>query len=411
MLGGTYVKSKRRGLAAGVLGGALLLSTAACGGSGAASAGSTPSGAPGAASTPAAAPKPTVSAAVVSIEPADGAKDVKPSGVLKVSVASGRLSSVKVTDKDGKEVAGAITTDGAGWAPKGALAVGAQYTVSAAAADASGLATTARSSFSTLTPEDEASPHDNVDSGSTYGTGMIVSLEFDRDVQDKKAVEQGVTFDAPGGVAVKGHWFGSRRVDFRPEKYWTPDSKVTVHYRLKGVEIAPGVYGGVDRDEPFSIGRSQVTTVDAGAHEMKVERGGQVETVAVTTGKSGFATWSGVMVIEEKAEHTRMTSQGVSGVAKGDEYDLASVPHAMRLTTSGTYVHGNSWALDAMGSYNASHGCIGVADSPSGSASSDAGKFFDSSLIGDVVKVVNSKGATVDADNGLSGWNVGWGDW
>ncbi|MER5637615.1 Ig-like domain-containing protein [Kitasatospora sp. NPDC002227] len=401
--------SKRRGLAAVGLGGALVLMTAACGSGSGSGADAAAARAGSKAPSASASPGPTVSAAVVKIEPADGAKDVKPGGALKVSVASGKLSTVKVTDQQGRAVDGAVTADGSGWAPKGALSVGQKYTVNATAADQAGLAATATSSFTTLTPEDEASPHDNIDAQGTYGVGMIVSLEFDRDVKDRKAVEAGITFDTSDGSVVKGHWFGSRRVDFRPESYWKPDTKVTVHYRLKGVEIAPDVYGGVDADEPFTIGRSQISTVDASSDEMKVERGGQVTaTYPITAGKPGFASWNGTMVIGEKSGTTRMTSQGITS-AKGEEYDL-QVPHAMRLTTSGTYVHGNYWS-DAFGSYNASHGCIGLSDTQAGSGSSDAGKFFDSSLVGDVVKVVNSKGGQVEPDNGLSGWNVPWGNW
>jgi len=31
-------------------------------------------------------------------------------------------------------------------------------------------------------------------------------------------------------------------------------------------------------------------------------------------------------------------------VGFGGEYDIPDVPHAMRLTTSGTFVHGNYWS-------------------------------------------------------------------
>ncbi|MGN9757585.1 hypothetical protein [Streptomyces sp. SD31] len=35
-----------------------------------------------------------------------------------------------------------------------------------------------------------------------------------------------------------------------------------------------------------------------------------------------------------------------STVGLGDEYDISDVPHAQRLTTSGTFVHGNyGWNL------------------------------------------------------------------
>ena len=92
------------------------------------------------------------------------------------------------------------------------------------------------------------------------------------------------------------------------------------------------------------------------------------------------------------------------------EYDVPDVPHAMRLTTTGTYIHGNYWG-NAFGKSNASHGCVGLKDVKGGSSSSSAGAFFNSSLIGDVVKIVNSTGRTVGADNGLSGWTLPWSNW
>ncbi|MFD0574645.1 L,D-transpeptidase [Kitasatospora gansuensis] len=150
--------------------------------------------------------------------------------------------------------------------------------------------------------------------------------------------------------------------------------------------------------------------MDLNSHRMTVERDGQVtDTVPITGGKSGFDTWGGVMVAEAMEGTTRMTSNGVTRAGSGDEYDLV-VPHAIRLTDSGTYVHGNYWS-GSIGSANGSHGCIGVQDVEGGSDGSRAGKFYNSTIVGDVVKVVNSKGDTVSPENGLSGWNVPWGSW
>ncbi|MFJ1704188.1 Ig-like domain-containing protein [Kitasatospora sp. NPDC088346] len=410
-MGSKRVKSIRTGLAAGAVTGALVLLATGCNAAG----GGTAAGPAAAlAPTPATSPTsaaPTASAAVLSIEPADGAKGVKPAGALKVGVTGGKLTTVAVTGPDGAQVPGALAADGLSWVPAGNLAVSSQYRVAATATDANGIATTAQSGFTTLTPAKDAGAHDNIADNATYGVGMIVSLTFERPVKDRAAVEKGVTFETSDGTVVKGHWFGNQRVDFRPAEYWKAGTKVTMHYRLKSVEVAPGVYGGVDRDEPFTIGRSQLSTADVATHQMAVVRDGQqVDTVPFTAGKPGFDTWNGTMVIEDMSETTRMTSQGVAGVGSGDEYDISDVPHAMRLTDSGTYVHGNYWG-NAFGSYNASHGCIGLADGKGGTAGSRAGKFYASSLVGDVVTVVNSKGGKVSADNGLSGWNLDWASW
>ncbi|OKJ07607.1 hypothetical protein AMK19_20995 [Kitasatospora sp. CB01950] len=351
-----------------------------------------------------------VSTAQLTVTPADGAADVAPKDGLQVAVAGGKLTTVAVTDKNGKAVAGEIAADGLSWKPTEQLTVGTTYTVNAQAVDQAGLVAASTSTFTTLTPAKKVATNDNIADNGTYGVGMIVSVNFSKAVKNKDAVLAGITVEGSDGTVAKGHWFGTSRLDFRPENYWKPGTKVTVKYRLKNVEVAPGVYGDVDKDEPFTIGRYQVSTVDAATHMMTVSRGGgDTQSVPITAGNDQNPSWNGTMVISTKEKVTRMNSATVSNV-KGDEYDVPDVPHAMRLTTSGTYVHGNYWG-SAFGKSNASHGCIGVSDAKGGSDSSAAGKFFNSSIVGDVVKIVNSKGQTVSGDNGLSGWTVPWSKW
>ncbi|MFJ9841271.1 Ig-like domain-containing protein [Kitasatospora sp. NPDC101155] len=401
----------RRGAMALVMGGVLLL-TAACnddkGGSSGDAAATASADANGTAAPGGNAATPKASAAVLAVEPKDGAQDVAPSA-LKVSVSNGKLTTVEVTDKNGKPVEGAITPDGSGWKPAAALAVGMAYKVNAQAKDDTGLVSASTTSFTTLMPEKKVSTNDNISDGATYGVGMIVSVNFSKGVKNKDAVVKGITVEASDGTTVKGHWFGDDRLDFRPENYWKPGTKVTIKYRLKSVEVAPGMYGDVDKDEPFTIGRSMVSTADAKSHQMTVERDGKSTTVPVTLGADATPSWGGTMVIMEKDKVTHMDSHTVG---LGGEYDIKDVPHAMRLTSSGTFVHGNYWADPApFGKVNKSHGCISMADEKGGSDSSVAGKFFNDSMVGDVVKIVNTKEKTVSPSNGLGGWNVDWASW
>ncbi|MER7848610.1 Ig-like domain-containing protein [Kitasatospora sp. NPDC096077] len=401
----------RRGAMALAMGGVLLL-TAACnddkGGKSADAAATASADANGTAAPGGSAASPKASAAVLAVEPKDGAQDVAPSA-LKVSVSNGKLTTVEVTDKNGKPVEGAITPDGTGWKPAAALAVGMAYKVDAQAKDDAGLVSASTTSFTTLTPDKKVSTNDNIADGATYGVGMIVSVNFTKDVKNKDEVLKGITFQTDNGTVVKGHWFDSRRVDFRPEEYWKPGTKVTIKYRLKSVEVAPGVYGDVDKDEPFTIGRSMVSTADAKTHKMTVERDGKSSTLPVTMGADATPSWSGTMVVMAKEKVTHMDSHTVG---LGGEYDIPDVPHAMRLTTSGTFVHGNYWYKGMpFGNVNGSHGCISMQDVQGGSDSSSAGTFYNESMVGDVVKVVNSKEKTVSPSNGLGGWNITWANW
>ncbi|MFJ7245266.1 Ig-like domain-containing protein [Kitasatospora sp. NPDC098652] len=408
------MRSIRRVVAVGLVGGAMTL-TAACGGGNGGGSGSGAAkadlGAGAGASASAAAPSssvPKVSTAAVSIEPKNGAVDVAP-GALKIGATGGKLTTVKVSDKAGKEVPGTIAADGASWTPSTGLAVGTAYQVSAMAADANGAVAEADSSFTTLTPAALAKAVDNVDDNATYGVGMIVSVDFSKDVTNKDAVLKGISFETDNGTVVKGHWFDDRRLDFRPEEYWKPGTKVTVRYRLKSVEIAPGVYGA-DRDEPFTIGRSQISTVDAAAHRMTVVRDGQSSDIDITSGSDQHPTWNGTMVVMAKEDTVRMQSSTLPGMT-GAPYDL-QVPHSIRLTTSGTYVHGNYWSGSAFGEDNVSHGCVGLRDVKGGGEGTSMGKFYAGTLVGDVVTVKNSiKKEPLDPANGLSGWNLPWSKW
>ncbi|CAM5311964.1 hypothetical protein STANM309S_02236 [Streptomyces tanashiensis] len=111
---------------------------------------------------------------------------------------------------------------------------------------------------------------------------------------------------------------------------------------LDGVEGRPGVYGKQKKSISFTIGRRQVSTVDASAKTMKVERDGAViKTLPITAGAPSTTTYNGQMVISEKYKVTRMNG---ATVGFGGEYDIKDVPHAMRLSNSGTFVHGNYWA-------------------------------------------------------------------
>ncbi|MFF3918783.1 Ig-like domain-containing protein [Streptomyces sp. NPDC001852] len=350
------------------------------------------------------------STAAVAISPKSGATGVDTSGALKVSVAKGKLTEVTVKDAKGRTVPGSIAGGGASWTPSTHLAAATKYTVHAVARDSEGREAAEDSSFTTLTPKNTFLGYFTPEDGSTVGVGMPFSVDFTRGITHSDAVEKAIRIRTEPAVDVEGHWFGNDRLDFRPEKYWKAGTKVTVDLDLDGVEGRDGVYGKQHKTIRFTIGRNQVSVVDAEKHTMKVTQDGKViKTLPVTTGKPGYDTWNGQMVISEKLAVTRMNGETVG---YGGEYDIKDVPHAMRLTTSGTFLHGNYWGGDAFGNYNASHGCVGLRDVRGGyDGSTPAAWMFNHSMIGDVVIVKNAHDRTVDPANGFNGWNMSWADW
>ncbi|MEU3502966.1 Ig-like domain-containing protein [Streptomyces hundungensis] len=394
----------RRGAVPALIAGALLLLVTACGGGDGSSSNAKAGGASAAEDTKA-------SEAVVTVVPADNAKDVATNGALKISADKGKLTAVAVADSKGNAVAGKISADGLGWIPDQHLASATQYKVHAVAKDTKGRESAKDTTFTTLVPKNTFIGQYVPEDGSTVGVGMPVSINFNRGITNPEAVEKAIAVTAEPSVPVEGHWFGNDRLDFRPEKYWAPGTKVTVKLNLDGVEGRPGVYGKQTRTLHFTIGRSQVSTVDASAHTMRVERDGQLlRTIPISAGAPANTTYNGQMVISEKFEVTRMNG---ATVGFGGEYDIKDVPHAMRLSSSGTFIHGNYWGDPSVfGSVNTSHGCVGMRDARgAGDPSKPAAWFYDNSLVGDVVVVKNSKDKVIQPDNGLNGWNLSWSEW
>ncbi|MHC3474337.1 L,D-transpeptidase [Streptomyces sp. 7R007] len=352
------------------------------------------------------------STAKIVISAKDGSTDAS-INTTGVKVTDGKLTDVKMTVAgSGQAVAGSISADGSSWKPNEQLERGTKYQLSATAKDASGRTAAANSIFTTVTSAHSFIGTYTPDNGTTVGVGMPVSFTFDKVISDKKAVQSHITVASSSGQKVVGHWFGAQRLDFRPEEYWKAGSKVTMKIDLDGVEGANGVYGVQKKTVTFTIGRSQVSTVDVNTETMTVVRDGKtLKTVPISSGSPQHTTYNGQMVISEKFVQTRMNSQTVG---LGGEYDIPDVPHAMRLTQSGTFIHGNYWynkGNPPFGREGTSHGCVGLADVQGAQGDTPAKWFYDNSLIGDVVIVKNSPDKTVAPDNGLNGWNLSWSDW
>ena len=85
-----------------------------------------------------------------------------------------------------------------------------------------------------------------------------------------------------------------------------------------------------------------------------------------------------------------------------DAYKL-TVKDAMRLTWSGEYLHAAPWSVGSQGVANVSHGCTGMSNA-------NAQWMFNHSLVGDVVKYVNST-RPLEQGNGYTDGNIPWTQW
>ncbi|WP_328557467.1 L,D-transpeptidase [Streptomyces sp. NBC_00358] len=327
---------------------------------------------------------------------------------VRVTVSNGVLTKVTMTaTATGTEVPGTLSADGTSWKPNAPLKQATRYLVAAEAEDAQGRSATTNAAISTVSPANDFLGHLSPENGSTVGVGMPVSFTFDKAIGDKAGVASKIQVSSSSGEQVVGHWLNNSRLDFRPEHYWKPGSTVTVKMDLDGVR----------KTATFKIGRSQISTVDASTKQMTVVRDGKtIKTIPISSGSAEHPTYNGRMVISEKFRHVHMNASTVGLTEKDGKpsYDIKAVPHAMRLTDSGTFIHGNYWGGNSVfGKVNTSHGCVGLKDvRNAGDGTQPAAWFFDHSLVGDVVIVKNSTDkAKVAPDNGLGDWNMPWSEW
>ena len=359
-----------------------------------------------------AAPRSSSTPAQLTLSLADGAVDVAPTTPLEVTVTGGELDEVSVADSDGAEVAGSVEPSAddpttAVWTPETDLAYGTSYEVTATAANADDDETTTTSTFTTVTPTTLSTPSVGPLDGTTVGVGMPIRVFFDDAVADKAAVESHLLVTSSTPTDGSWNWVSDSEVHFRPSTYWPANSTVTLDADLYGVSFGDGVWGEKDREVSFSVGAKHVSVADAAAHTLTVYDGDAVvQTYPMSAGSSENPTHNGAHVVLEKFDTVTMDSStfGLAVDAPGG-YRAEGVKYATRISNNGEFVHGAPWSVASQGSANVSHGCINLTDDR-------AHWFYDFSIPGDVVEVVNSEGGTLtSADGDIYDWAVRWDQW
>ncbi|HEY5832773.1 L,D-transpeptidase [Streptomyces sp.] len=357
---------------------------------------------------------PTPTGPRVTVEPAADATAVDPAAPVKVTVPDGTLSTVTVTPdgtaSDGVrpvEVTGVLDAAKHTWTSDRTMTPGTSYTVRVTAADASGTQTRTTSTFRTVTAARINGVTPTPLNNAVVGVGLPVSLAFDKPVVNKAAVEKALSITTT--PAVQGSWgwitdplTGIQRVDWRPDTYWKPGTKVTLTAKLSGIDTGNNRYLRRDVHDTFTIGTARISYVDLKAKTMRVtENGRTVKDFKISGGRADFPTWNGQMVVIGKQSTIRMTSASVGIATNKDAADFydKDVKFAVHITTSGTFTHAAPWNDALMGVRNNSHGCVGM-------RTADAKWFFDRATRGDLVIAHGSTRATVDKGNGYGEWNL-----
>ncbi|RQW89106.1 hypothetical protein DKL51_23965 [Micromonospora globispora] len=357
----------------------------------------------------------------VTVTPAADATKVSPLERVVVAVEGGTLKDVSVVT-GGKTVAGEVSGDDQAWRSTGKLAYGKTYTVTVSVADSAGTLTHHTSSFSTVKPSGvasvtfQASALTALRTGGTYGVGQPVMVNFSRPVKNRAEAEKAMQVETTPAVEGRWRWIDGHNAHWRPAKYWTPGTKISVKINLFGQSLGNGVYGGVNASTNFTIGPSRIAIADASTHRMKVYLDGKmVRDIPISMGKGGTAvgangevisywTASGPHVVMTREPSHRMTSASYGIVdPKDPNYYDEIIKLCLRISYSGEFVHLADWNIDVQGSDNTSHGCINVGPA-------DAQWFYNTFRLGDVVDVRNTPRPMALTD-GVGDWTVPWDKW
>jgi lipoprotein-anchoring transpeptidase ErfK/SrfK len=389
----------------------VVLGATGCGGHGGGRAGAAPDGGGGSSAGAASGP-----GTRITVTPAAGAAPVAPGSTVRVVAAGGTLAAVAVTpDGDASDgvvpvaVTGVLDAARHTWTSDRTMTPGTSYTVRVTAQDAAGRRTRTSRTFRTTAAAKVNGVTPTPLNHAVVGVGLPVSLAFDTPVGDaaKATVEKALSITTRPSVPGSWGWLtdpltGVQRVDWRPDAYWTPGTQVTLTARLSGIDTGGHRYLRRDIHDTFTIGAARISYADLHTHTMRVtENGRTVRTLPISGGRPDYPTWNGTMVVLDKQSTVRMTSASVDIATSKDSSDFydEDVKYAVRITTSGTFVHAAPWNDALMGHANASHGCIGM-------STADAAWFFGKAVRGDLVVATGSTRATVGKGNGYGDWNL-----
>lgn len=358
--------------------------------------------------------KATVPPVRVRVTPGTGSTGVSPLERIIVAVADGTLGSVTVTAGKAK-VAGAVRDDGT-WRSAEDLAYGKKYTVTVTATDSAGAATTEKTTFTTLKPENvarvtfQANAMLALKEGRTYGAGQPVIVAFSRAV-NKKAAENAIEISTSPSVEGRFYWKDDRTVHWRPAKYWAAGTRINVKVNAFGVKLGKTTYGARNTSTHFRIGRQLIAISDNRTHLTKVYIDGKlVRTMRSSLGKGGGTTgangerisyWTAGgphVVLGKKRRHTMSSaSYGVTDKNDPNYYVSENIEFCTRISYSGEYLHAAPWN-GSLGRANLSHGCINL-------STADAKWVYNNFLVGDIVDVKNTP-RELPIWNGLGDWTV-----
>jgi lipoprotein-anchoring transpeptidase ErfK/SrfK len=358
--------------------------------------------------------------AFVTVTPPPAAQDVSPAARVLVRASAGTLTDVQMVNEDGKAIAGILTPDSEVWKPAVPLGYGRTYTLTIRSRGLTGMPAAQTSTFSTLTPGDQAAVELTTTSGAslvdgaTYGVGTVIVARFDEPIEDRAAVERRLVVTTNPRVAGSWYWVDDQTAHWRPQRYYASGTTVTVDANIYGAALGGGVYGEDDRHVSFRIGDAHVSIADDNTKQVSVyDNGKLVRTMPTSMGMGGTETiggttlsfWTppGIYTVMDKANPVIMDSSTFGLPINSRLGYRETIPYATRISMDGIYLHQLNATVWAQGNTDTSHGCLNL-------NSDNAQWFFNFSVPGDVVEVRNTGGKPLQlSQNG--DWTLPWDQW
>lgn len=350
---------------------------------------------------------PVIPPVAAQAKPADGSKQVNPAAPVSLQVDNGTIERVTLTSTSGENVPGSIDAAATGWKATAPLDFNTDYSFTYVVKDAAGRETSTTRSFSTVSSSHEADAAIYPLDGMKVGVGQPLQVIFSEPVTNRKAVEKAITITSSAGQKGAFHWHSDTMVRYRPQNFWTANSKITMDMKLFGVDLGGGQIANFNKKVNIAIGDKKVAIADAAAHTFTLSINDKpVKTLPVSMGDERFPSARGYGVLMEKKRYDHFRASSI-GLKPGDPayYGNVDVEYTIRLTLSGAYIHqALKSAYPYIGNKNVSHGCIGFA--PAGAA-----WVFENMGTGDVVKIINTKGDYAAHDDGYGDWNIPWSEY
>jgi lipoprotein-anchoring transpeptidase ErfK/SrfK len=204
--------------------------------------------------------------------------------------------------------------------------------------------------------------------GAVVGVAHPVIVRFTAPVGDRAAAERSIHVTSPSNLTGRFEWIENNVVQWVPNHYWPAHTHVSV-----GVQALTTGY---------DTGDALLGVASISAHTFTVSRNGEVlRTMPASMGKPSRPTPIGNFTALSRERTVVMDSRTIGIPLSSPEGYKITAQYAVRVTSSGVYVHSAPWSVDSQGYANVSHGCINL--SPD-----NAAWYFNNVNVGDPIEVV-----------------------